>query len=250
MLYNKCLTSKVTSRLLRFSECTQILEFLSSASFMERGDSLAEMAWLNDLGMKCMTPAVKIPLFTSHTTLSYGGNKTFKCLWLETISHLSSHHDLATFFVIGNIPGSRSSSCSTTSSRLCWSTFLLSLFSSFPQSQVGNYCFSFNNRLTMVSSGEKITLGISTMLNMTIFLMTVRVRHQTSYQDKFHLYFRIIYIFLPLGVGGKADPRFKVIVTPGDVWFAADRQNSNRQHLFLHHYGRARFLLSTTTKHS
>ena len=104
--------------------------------------------------------------------------------------------------------------------------------------------------LTMVSSGEKITLGISTMLNMTIFLMTVRVRHQTSYQDKFHLYFRIIYIFLPLGVGGKADPRFKVIVTPGDVWFAADRQNSNRQHLLLHHYGRARFLLWTTTKHS
>ena len=97
MLYNKCLTSKVTSRLLRFSECTQILEFLSSASFMERGDSLAEMAWLNDLGMKCMTPAVKIPLFTSHTTLSYGGNKTLKCLWLETISHLSSHHDLPTF---------------------------------------------------------------------------------------------------------------------------------------------------------
>ena len=172
----------------------------------------------------------------------------------NNISFVQSSWLTNLWLVIGNIPGSRSSSCSTTSSRLCWSTFLLSLFSSFPQSQVGKPPLLFLVQqqivLTMVSSGEKITLGISTMLNMTIFLMTVRVRHQTSYQDKFHLYFRIIYIFLPLGVGGKADPRFKVIVTPGDVWFAADRQNSNRQHLLLHHYGRARFLLSTTTKHS
>ena len=189
MLYNKCLTSKVTSRLLRFSECTQILEFLSSASFMERGDSLAEMAWLNDLGMKCMTPAVKIPLFTSHTTLSYGGNKTLKCLWLETISHLSSHHDLPTFDWLLEIFQEAEVLPVQLHPAVCVDQPSCSLC--FPHSRrvrwgSNHYCFSFNNRLTMVSSGEKITLGISTMLNMTIFLMTVRVRHQTSYQDKFH----------------------------------------------------------------
>ena len=150
MLYNKCLTSKVTSRLLRFSECTQILEFLSSASFMERGDSLAEMAWLNDLGMKCMTPAVKIPLFTSHTTLSYGGNKTLKCHWLETISHLSSHHDLPTFDWLLEIFQEAEVLPVQLHPAVCVDQPSCSLC--FPHSRrvrwgSHHYCFSFNNRL-------------------------------------------------------------------------------------------------------
>ena len=146
--------TKVTSPRLIFSACIRISEYLSSGISMQRGEDIEAMIETISVSRRkeidpcCEDPFVYITYYlviwryyqtTKHKNVLNMIQGTPNSFCSSTSGHQGQSTNLKSLWdqlQIDQNSGSRSSSCSTTSSLQCWSTSSLSLSSSFLLSPV------------------------------------------------------------------------------------------------------------------